>query len=243
MNDRSFFAIPRLVHALFTEMWSASHYGWVPHHFLLAPRASAGWSRHGHRGGDLRRLHLAGLPESVPGGWLADRLRIRAPCYGSLIAAGHFTLAVPAATLYMACVDHSGHRPARQTSASMSAPVCQGRPAAGCRFRVLHGHQPGALLGPLVTGYLAQQESFRTMVVGWASIRIRRGTQRSARAPVRRWSRAVPAGSPSWHGRHQPRRADRAKASQAQAARSGFSRRRRRIRGRHAHGALKSTSR
>src|SRR3982751_1557259 len=104
MTDRSFFGHPRGLSTLFfTEMWERfSYYGMRGFLilYLLAPTASGGMGLDAVTAAAIYGVYTSLVYlMSVPGGWLADRVlgSRRAVMYGGiLIAAGHFTLAVPA---------------------------------------------------------------------------------------------------------------------------------------------------
>ena len=178
-DDRKFFGHPIGLSTLFfTEMWERfSYYGMRGFLilFLVAPLAGGGMGLDTVTATAIYGTYTAMVYlMSVPGGWLADRVfgQRRSVLYGGiLIAAGHFTLAVPARTAFflglVLIVLGTG---LLKPNISVIVGKLYGeqdirRDAAFSIFYM--GINLGALLGPLVTGYLAQEESFRRMIVGW----------------------------------------------------------------------------
>jgi POT family proton-dependent oligopeptide transporter len=109
---------------------------------------------------------------SLPGGWIADRLigQRRAVLYGGmLIAAGHYTLAVPASAAFYAglvfIVLGTGLlKPNISVIVGKLYSEKDIRRDAG--FSIFYmGINLGAFVGPLITGFLAQDLRFR----GWLS--------------------------------------------------------------------------
>ena len=102
----AFFGHPRGLSTLFfSEMWERfSYYGMRAFLvlYMTAPLATGGMGLDtATAAADLRHLHVDGVPHE-PAGRLdrrpADRPAARGAYGGILIAAGHFSLAVPAAT-------------------------------------------------------------------------------------------------------------------------------------------------
>jgi POT family proton-dependent oligopeptide transporter len=111
---------------------------------------------------------------SVPGGWLADRLlgQRRAVLYGGmLIAAGHFSLAVPTELMFylglvLVVLGTGLLKP--NISVIVGQLYAQGDKRRDSGFSIFYmGINLGAFLGPLITGFLAQDENFRGMLAGW----------------------------------------------------------------------------
>jgi POT family proton-dependent oligopeptide transporter len=111
---------------------------------------------------------------AVPGGWLADRVlgQRKAVLYGGiLIAAGHYSLALPiAATFYLGLVLIVLGTGLLKPNISvivgqLYAPKDIRRDAGFSLFYM--GINTGAFLGPLIVGYLAQDAKFRAHARGW----------------------------------------------------------------------------
>src|SRR5688572_26559143 len=101
--DTRFFGHPRGLSVLFfTEMWERfSYYGMraLLILFMTAPVATGGLGFDTVQAGAIYGLYTSMVYMAcLPGGWIADRLigAQRAVLYGGLlIAAGHFSMAVP----------------------------------------------------------------------------------------------------------------------------------------------------
>ncbi len=111
---------------------------------------------------------------NLPGGWIADRLigqRRAVLIGGMLIASGHFSLAFPAAgTFYLGLlliVLGTGLlKP--NISVMVGQLYAQRDVRRDAAFSIFYmGINLGAFIGPLITGYLAQDEGFRARLVGW----------------------------------------------------------------------------
>src|SRR5262245_26115032 len=102
-SDSGFFGHPRGLSTLFfTEMWERfSYYGMraLLILFITAPVANGGLGFDTATGGAIYGLYTSMVYlATMPGGWIADRLigAQNAVLYGGiLIAAGHFSMAVP----------------------------------------------------------------------------------------------------------------------------------------------------
>jgi POT family proton-dependent oligopeptide transporter len=109
-SDHTFFGHPRgLATLFFTEMWERfSYYGMraLLILFMTAAPATGGLGYDAATAGSVYGLYTFGVYAlALPGGWIADRLigQRRAVLYGgTLIALGHYSLAIPAtATFYV----------------------------------------------------------------------------------------------------------------------------------------------
>ena len=177
--DRSFFGHPRGLSTLFfTEMWERfSYYGMRGFliFYISASVATGGMGLDTATAAAIYGTYTSMVYlMSVPGGWVADQLlgQRRAVLYGGiLIAAGHFSLAVPATAMFytglVLIVLGTG-----LLKPNISVIVGQLYQAKDIRrdagFSIFYmGINLGAFLGPLVTGYLAQDEGFRAMLRGW----------------------------------------------------------------------------
>ncbi len=109
-SDTAFFGHPRGLSTLFfTEMWERFSYYGMRALLLLYVTAPVGGRRAGLsalEGGAIYALYTSmAYMAALPGGWIADRLlgQRRAVLWGGIIiAAGHFTAAIPTlATFYL----------------------------------------------------------------------------------------------------------------------------------------------
>src|SRR4029077_8690134 len=108
--DHAFFGHPRGLSTLFfTEMWERfSYYGMrgLLILYMTEPAALSGLGLDTTTAAAICRTYTSMVYlMSLPGGWIADRLigQRRAVLYGGvLIAAGHYTLAIPAAAAFYA---------------------------------------------------------------------------------------------------------------------------------------------
>ncbi len=155
----------------FTEMWERfSYYGMraLLILFMTAPRATGGMAMSAATAGRIYGLYTAGVYlASLPGGWAADRiLGLRRAVFigGAVIAAGHFSMAVPGDTtfylgLLLIVVGTGLLKPNISAMVGeLYAPEDQRRDAG---FSIYYmGINIGAFISPLVCGTLGQQ-------VGW----------------------------------------------------------------------------
>jgi proton-dependent oligopeptide transporter, POT family len=106
--DTSFFGHPRGLSTLFfTEMWERfSYYGLraLLVLFVTAPTANGGLGYDTATAGAIYALYTSMVyMTTLPGGWIADRLigpQNAVLVGGAIIAAGHFTMAVPSLTTF-----------------------------------------------------------------------------------------------------------------------------------------------
>src|SRR3990172_2224410 len=178
-EDHAFFGHPRGLSTLFfTEMWERfSYYGMRGFLilYMTAPAAMGGLGLATPTAAAIYGTYTSMVYlMSLPGGWVADRLmgQRRAVLYGGmLIAAGHFTLAVPAlAAFYLGLVLIVLGTGLLKPNISVIVGQLYGqkdlRRDAG--FSIFYmGINLGAFIGPLVTGFLAQDETFRSWLAGF----------------------------------------------------------------------------
>jgi POT family proton-dependent oligopeptide transporter len=178
-DARGFFGHPRGLSTLFfTEMWERfSYYGMRG--FLIFYMTAAATS--GGMGLDVATAAaIYGTYTSmvylmsVPGGWLADRVlgQRKAVLYGgTLIAAGHYSLAVPLPSafyvgLVLIVLGTGLLKPNISVIVGQLYTPKDERRDAG--FSIFYmGINLGAFLGPLITGFLAQDPRFRAIIAGW----------------------------------------------------------------------------
>ncbi len=162
------FGHPRGLRTLFfTELWERfSYYGMrgLLVLFLTATIENGGFGLDNDRAGAILALYLAFVYlMALPGGWIADRIlgqRDAVFVGGIIIAAGHFSMAIPfASTFYLGLVlivlGTGLLKP------NVSAIVGDLYPEGGARkdagFSIFYmGINIGAFLGPLVCGYLGE---------------------------------------------------------------------------------------
>ncbi len=177
--DRAFFGHPRGLSTLFFgEMWERFSYYGMRGFLILYMTAAVSTGGMGLDTATAAAVYgtytsLVYLM-SLPGGWIADRLigQQRAVLVGGiLIAAGHFSLAAPAPiTFYLGLlliVLGTG-----LLKPNISVIVGQlyssedvRRDAAFSLFYM--GINLGAFFGPILTGFLAQSETFRSQLISW----------------------------------------------------------------------------
>jgi POT family proton-dependent oligopeptide transporter len=177
-EDRAFFGHPGGLSTLFfTEMWERfSYYGMRGFLilYMTAPLEMGGLGLATATGAAVYGTYTSMVYlMSLPGGWIADRLmgQRRAVLYGGiLIAAGHYTLAVPAnASFYTGLVlivlGTGLLKPNISVIVGQLYTSKDIRRDAG--FSVFYmGINLGAFVGPLITGFLAQDERFRGWLTG-----------------------------------------------------------------------------
>jgi POT family proton-dependent oligopeptide transporter len=168
MTDARWFGHPRGLSTLFfTEMWERfSYYGMraILVLFMTNAVATGGMGLDDVTATAIYGLYTAAVyVVALPGGWVADRLLgLRRSVFwgGSIIAAGHFTLAIPNiiafyAGLSLIVVGTGLLKP------NISAIVGDLYPEGGARrdagFSIYYmGINMGGMLGPLVCGYLGE---------------------------------------------------------------------------------------
>ena len=168
-QDRSFFGHPRGLSTLFfTEMWERfSYYGMraLLLLYMTAPLSAGGLGFDAAQGGAIYGLYTSMVyMATLPGGWLADRLigPRRAVLYGGiLIAAGHFSMALPLlATFYLGLfliVIGTGLLKGN-VSVIVGKLYATGDSRRDAGFSIFYmGINLGAFIAPLVCGYLGQQ--------------------------------------------------------------------------------------
>jgi POT family proton-dependent oligopeptide transporter len=176
VGDATFFGHPRgLATLFFTEMWERfSYYGMraLLILFMTAPAAAGGLGYDSTTAGAVYGLYTFGVYAlALPGGWIADRLigQRRAVLYGGvLIALGHYSLAVPAATAFylglLLIVLGTG-----LLKPNISAIVGDLYVEKGARrdagFSIFYmGINVGAFFGPLVCSWLGEPRDGATWV-------------------------------------------------------------------------------
>jgi POT family proton-dependent oligopeptide transporter len=167
--DRALFGHPRGLGLLFcTEMWERFSYYGMRALLILYLVNALGWST--ARAANLYGTYT-GLVYFTPllGGWLADRVlgtRRSLVIGGIVIAAGHFTLAVPTMPAFytgLALIVLGTGLFKPNVSTMVGQLYAAGDPRRDAGFTIFYmGINVGAFLGPIVCGYLAQTAGF-----GW----------------------------------------------------------------------------
>ena len=172
-GDTQFFGHPRGLSTLFfTEMWERfSYYGMraLLILFMTAPVAAGGLGFDTAKAGPIYALYVSSVYLlSLPGGWIADRvLGLRRTVFvgGVIIMLGHICLAVPSmTTFYLGLVLIASGTGLLKPNVSVLVGKLysaeDARRDAG--FSIFYiGINTGALIAPLITGWLAQGETFK----------------------------------------------------------------------------------
>lgn len=168
--DRSFFGQPRGLATLFgTEMWERfSFYGMraILVLFLVAPREDGGFGMAVTTAAAVYAIYNAMVYMlSIPGGWIADRLwgaRRSVLWGGVVIAAGHYSMAVPAgdafiwAGLILIALGTGLLKP--NISAIVGGLYAEEDERRDAGFSLFYmGINLGAFVAPLVCGFLAEK--------------------------------------------------------------------------------------
>ena len=176
VRDTRFFGHPRGLSTLFfTEMWERfSYYGMraLLILFMTSPIAAGGLGFGTAKAGPIYALYVSSVYLlSLPGGWVADRvLGLRRTVFlgGVIIMSGHICLAVPSmATFYLGLVLIATGTGLLKPNVSvlvgkLYAPEDVRRDAGFSIFYI--GINTGALIAPLITGWLAQGDTFKRML-------------------------------------------------------------------------------
>ena len=181
-QDARFFGHPRGLSTLFfTEMWERfSYYGMraLLILFMTAPVAAGGLGFDTATAGPIYALYVSSVYLlSVPGGWVADRvLGLRRAVFvgGVIIMLGHICLAVPSiTTFYLGLALIAIGTGLLKSNVSVLVGklyrVDDVRRDAGYSIYYM-GINTGAFIAPLITGWLAQGETFKR-ILGSVGIR------------------------------------------------------------------------
>jgi POT family proton-dependent oligopeptide transporter len=168
-GDTAFFGHPRGLSTLFfTEMWERfSYYGMraLLILFMVAPFESGGLGFDPARAGAIYGLYTSMVYlTTLPGGWVADHLigAQRAVLYGGiLVAAGHFSMAVPTMTTFYAglfLIAIGTGLLKGNVSVIVGRLYATEDPRRDAAYSIFYmGINVGSFLAPLVCGYLGQR--------------------------------------------------------------------------------------
>jgi POT family proton-dependent oligopeptide transporter len=177
-HDRSFFGHPRGLSTLFfTEMWERFSYYGMRAFLVLYMTAPASAGGLGFADGDATSLYGtytgAAWGASIAGGWVSDRLlgQYRSVLIGGIvIMLGHFALAFEALPFFytgLALIVLGTGLLKPSVSTLVGSLYDDGDTRRDAGFSIFYmGINLGALLGPLVAGYLAQRVDWH---IGFAS--------------------------------------------------------------------------
>lgn len=169
---------PGLSTLFFTELWERfSYYGMraLLALFVVAPAAAGGL---GLSTVEAARIYgnytMAVYMLSIPGGFIADRYlgaRRSVLIGGSIIACGHYTLAVPSLpTFYvgLALIALGTGLFKPNISAMVGGLYPEGDERRDAGFSIFYmGINIGGLIAPLITGFLAQSALFKSWLSAW----------------------------------------------------------------------------
>ncbi len=171
--EKTFAGHPRgLVNLFLTEMWERfSYYGMraILVLYMVATAEEGGMGMSNEQAGTIYGMYTMSVYLSaLPGGWIGDKFlgaRLAVLIGGIIIAAGHFTIAFPSVTtLYigmgMIVLGTGLLKPNMSSMVGMLYKTGDTRRDAG--FSIFYmGVNIGAMLAPLVCGYLAQGKEFK----------------------------------------------------------------------------------
>lgn len=178
MSDKGFFGHPRGLSTLFfSEMWERFSYYGMRGFLVLYMSTSAAMGGLGLDRASAAVIYgvytSAVYLANIPGGWLADQVlgQQRAVLYGGiLIAAGHYALAVPANAFFyigllLVVLGTGLLKP--NISVIVGQLYSQQDVRRDSAFSLFYmGINLGAFLGPIITGFLVQDEGFRSWLAG-----------------------------------------------------------------------------
>ncbi len=178
-QDNAFFGQPRGLSTLFfTEMWERfSYYGMraILILFMTAPLATGGLGFDTATAGPIYGIYTAMVYLlALPGGWFADRVvgQQRAVLYGGItIMFGHLSLAMEGISffllgLFLVIIGTGLLKPNISTIVGQLYSPEDRRRDAGFSIYYM-GINLGAMIAPLVCGFLAQDPRFRALLEGW----------------------------------------------------------------------------
>ena len=175
-DDTRFFGHPRGLSTLFfTEMWERfSYYGMraLLILFMTAPVAAGGLGFDTAKAGPIYALYVSSVYLlSVPGGWFADRvLGLRRTVFvgGVIIMLGHICLAVPSITTFylgLALIATGTGLLKSNVSVLVGKLYTPDDVRRDAGYSIYYmGINTGALIAQIITGWLAQGDSFKRVL-------------------------------------------------------------------------------
>ncbi len=178
-RDTGFFGHPSGLSTLFfTEMWERfSYYGMrgLLIVFMTTAVAEGGLGWDSAKSGPIYGLYTSMVYlTAVPGGWLADRIfgQRRAVLYGGiLIALGHLSLVFHGMAtfflgLFLIVLGTGLLKP--NVSTMVGELYGEGDKRRDAGFSIFYmGINFGAFIAPIITGWLAQSDTFKSWLIGW----------------------------------------------------------------------------
>jgi POT family proton-dependent oligopeptide transporter len=171
--DTRFFGHPKgLATCFFTEMWERfSYYGMraLLILFMTAPVAAGGLGFDTAKAGPIYALYVSSVYLlSLPGGWIADKILGLRPAVfvgGVIIMSGHICLAIPSITTFYVglCLIATGTGLLKGNVSALVGTLYSSedlRRDSGYSIYYM-GINTGAFIAPLITGWLAQSNSFK----------------------------------------------------------------------------------
>ena len=174
-----FLGHPRPLFTLFfAELWERfSYYGMraLLTLYMVAPLAAGGMAMPTGKAAIIYGTYTMSVYMlSIPGGTIADSLlgsRMAVLVGGIIIAAGHFSMAIPHDTMFflgliLIVVGTGLLKP--NISAMVGQLYAADDPRRDAGFSIFYmGINVGAFVAPIATGFLAQHSKFKEMLVGW----------------------------------------------------------------------------
>jgi len=178
-DSSGIFGQPRgLTNLFFTELWERfGYYGMraLLTLFMVAPIAKGGLDFSTKAAGLIYGTYTMSVYMlSIPGGFIADNFlggRAAVLWGGIIIAVGYFTLAIhsmPAFYLGLTLVACGTGLLKPNISSMVGSLYSREDPRRDAGFSIFYmGINVGAFLAPLITGWLAQSDAFKEILVGW----------------------------------------------------------------------------
>lgn len=178
-TPRTWFGHPAgLAPLFFAELWERfSYYGMraLLTLYMVAPLAGGGLNLPTDKAALIYGTYTMSVYMlSIPGGTIADNLigsRMAVLVGGIIIAAGHFSLAIPSSTpfylgLFLIVIGTGLLKPNISAMVGQLYEAGDNRRDAG--FSIFYmGINLGSFIAPIITGFLAQHSAFKAILEGW----------------------------------------------------------------------------